>query len=187
MKKIVKVIIICIIFISSIIIGKLNYKKMFSNTLVDISNENIRKIEKNSNIIEKKEFFSTALFEPTYDDSNESTYLYKDMIFDNDSDFYYKVILSIEDYDIYKTKIPLMEMNEKDFEDKFIIILSNENNNREYYEKDLIIYDVLSEEMTTKIIVKQRENPSYYSENNVLVAVVDKSILNDEIDIKIDN
>lgn len=187
-KSFFRITIILLIFLISIVIGKLNYEKIIVESKFDNSNGNTEEIKVMSNVIEKNEFFSLELFEPTYDnDSNDEIYLYKDMTLDSDSNLYYKIILSIDDYERYKARIPLMDMEEKDFEDKFIIVLSNENNNREYYEKDLIIYDVLSEEKITKIIVKQRENPSYYSKNNVLVAVVNKSILNDEIDIKIDN
>ena len=50
---------------------------------------------------------------------------------------------------------------------------------------DLIIYDVNTEETTTNIVLKQRENPRAYCDNNIFCAVVSKSLIKDVVDVKI--
>ena len=69
-------------------------------------------------------------------------------------------------------------------------------------ETDLLIYEVVADDTTTHIKMRQRENPVvytdegslrsssdriYYSDNNVFWAVVDNSQLRDKADVTIEH
>ena len=88
-----------------------------------------------------------------------------------------KIITNMQDYTKYKERIDLPNLTEKDFENIFLVVVSNENI-RPDNEKDLLIYDVYATDDTTNIIMKQKSNPNLaltdQAQNNVFYAVVDK-------------
>lgn len=108
-----------------------------------------------------------------------------DMTWNHNTRLYYKIITNTEDYNKYKERINLPERTDTDFKDSFVVILVNENI-RSQDEIDLMVYDVIADETTTHIIMKQKENPSYYSENNVFYAIVDISELRENVTVVIE-
>ena len=74
-------------------------------------------------------------------------------------------------------------MTEEAFNENFLVVIVCIN----YLEKEdrnLTIKTVYADETTTHIILKQNENPDFENYNNVWTAVVDKSQLRDNIEIK---
>lgn len=188
MKKVLILFIIFLIFTISFFLGRSLYE--YINTLefqesINEKSDNTEKDEDNTNIIQRLEMNTRALFElENGDASYDINLMENDMAWDIDTRLYYRIITCIEDYNIYKERLYLPEMNNTDFENNFVIILANENQ-RSSDEIDLIIYDVIDDGTTSHIIVKQRDNPSQYCENNVFFAIVDKSALNKQVDIEI--
>lgn len=185
-KKIIIIFLLLFVFLCSVQAGKILYSNFEKNQ--DIKKE--EKIENNEiesvYIKERGEMDTRALFElENGDASYEINLMENDMMWDTDTRLYYRTITNMEDYNIYKERLySLPEMSHTDFENNFVIILANENE-RVQGEIDLIIYDVVDDGTTTHIIVKQRENPREYRENNVFWAIVDKSVLNEQIDVEI--
>lgn len=185
MKKVFILIIFLLIFMVSVFIGKKVYENLNTVEIQGDVDKKAEKIEDETNIIQRGEMNTRALFElENGDASYEINLMENDMIWDDDTRLYYKIITSMEDYNVYKERLYLPEINNTDFENKFVIILANENQ-RDIDEKDLIIYDVVDDGVTSHIIVKQRENPSEYRDNNVLYAFVNKSVLREQIDVEI--
>lgn len=190
MKKIVIVIIIVIIILmGSILLGK----KLYSNyTTKQLNQENIDRNEINTeinkestNIKERGELNTRGLFELSDGVSSyEINLMANDMNWDVKTSLYYKIITNEDDYNRYKARITLPEMN--NFEKEFLIIVANENIRSED-ENDLIISEVISDDTTIQIIMKQKENPSAYSINNVFYAVVENIDLKENIEIKIEH
>ena len=180
-KKIIIIFFILFIFLCSIQVGKMLYSNFEKNQ--DIKEENSE--TESSYIKERGEMTTRGLFEVGNVSSYETDLMANDMTFDNDTRLYYRVITNVEDYNVYKERLySIPAMTTTDFENNFAIILANENE-RNSNEVDLIIYDIVDEETTSRIIVKQRENPREYCENNVFWAIVDKSVLNEQIDVEI--
>ena len=152
----------------------------------DIKEENTENSETESIYIkERGEMTTRGLFEVGNVSSYETDLMANDMIFDSDTRLYYRIITNIEDYNVYKERLySIPAMTTTDFENNFVIILANENEINSN-EVDLIIYDIVDDENTSRIIVKQRENPRKYCENNVFWAIVDNSVLNEQIDVEI--
>ena len=113
-----------------------------------------------------------------------------DMTYTSSCNLYKKIITNMLDYNKYKNRIKIPDMNESDFEKSFLVIVANENLRHFDYEKDLIIYDVYSDDSVTHIIMKQRENPNLEINqaylNNVFYAIVDNSQLKEKSDIVIE-
>lgn len=183
MKKFISIIIGIIVIILVIMIGK-NYLKNTNNSNVEenISN-NVEENTKLSNIIEKGEMNTRGLFDLGDGISNYSIDLMaNDMTWNPENSLYHKIITNMEEYNKYKDRIDLPNLTTTDFENKFVIVVSNENI-REDDEKDLFIYDVYADENVTNIVMKQKENPNLTlddeKQNNVFYAVVDKKQLKD--------
>ena len=117
----------------------------------------------------------------------ETDLMANDMTWHSDTRLYYKIITNMEDYNKYKARVSQFpDMTEKDFNESFILILANENF-REPQEKDMHIVDISCDENTTYVVLKQKENPNYDDETNIWYAVVDKSQLRDNVEIKIEH
>lgn len=110
-----------------------------------------------------------------------------DMIWNEKSRLYHRLISNKEDYEKYKSRVSeLPEVSEINFDENFVVIIANENV-RQMHEKDLTIYNVIADENTTHIIMKQKENPNYNNENNIWYAIIDKSLLRENADVTIEN
>ena len=100
----------------------------------------------------------------------------------------YQIVQNIDDYNKYIDRISIPKMNESDLENSALIVVVNEHT-RADNEKDLMIYDVYSDETTTYIVMKQKENPNLtiHQEllNNVFYAIVDKSIIKENVQVMI--
>lgn len=119
--------------------------------------------------------------EGTY--SNDFT---KDMIYDETTDLYYKVITNINDYNEYKNKLnDLPEMTKEDFNTDFLIIIGNWGA-RYPHENDLTISNIDVTEETTDIIMKTKENPDYNKSEMTLYAIIDKTKLKENIKLDIE-
>lgn len=109
-----------------------------------------------------------------------------DMIWNNESKLYHRVIDNSSDYEKYKSRIKeFPNVEEINFNENFIIIIANENV-RQPHEKDLTIYNITADENKTHIIMKQKENPNYNVESNIWYAIVDKSLLRSDADVTIE-
>ena len=108
------------------------------------------------------------------------------MIWDVDTGFCYKVIRDFEDYKKYKERITILpDMTEADIDNNFLIITTWQYI-RMHHLRDLEVYDVSSDDTTTYITYKQKENPNYNTENNIIYAVISKEKLRDNIKLQID-
>lgn len=189
MKKIIIVLVFVIVFIGSICLGKYLYtdKQIVEKIDEALENNATKNLPKeNTYIIEKKEINTLNLVE---DENHVSYYevnlVANDMQLDTNVYLSYKIITNMTDYNKYKERITLPEITEDKFNDVFMVIIFNQEN-RSKDEIDLTIDRVKSDDTTTHIIMKQKENHSIYSENNVFWAVVDKSQLKENISIEIE-
>ncbi len=188
MNKIIITLFLIIVFICSIWLGKYLYTdKQIVEKIDEALTNNVTKNlpKENTYIIEKKEISTLNLIE---DENHVSYYevnlVANDMQFDNNVYLSYKIITNMTDYNKYNERISLPEMTADKFNDIFMVIIFNEAN-RSKDEIDLTIDRISSDNTTTHIIMKQKENHSIYSENNVFWAVVDKSQLKENISIEI--
>lgn len=146
---------------------------------VVIYNEYIKKQEQ----IQSRGLFDLGDGITTY----EIDLMANDMIWNEESRLYYKLISNKENYEKYKSRVSeLPEVSEINFDENFIVIIANENV-RQMHEKDLTIYNVIADDNTTHIIMKQKENPNYNNENNIWYAIIDKSLLRENADVTIEN
>ena len=189
MKKILTVVIVILIFITSIVFGNYVIKRITEKDneveIEKLENENETE-EQSTNIIKRGEVTTSGLYESLNGEDDIADLMTTDMLWSTEHGLYYKIITNYEEYNKYnKRKIGLPEMVEEDFENNSLIIVANERI-RESYEKDLIIYDVTNDENITNIILMQRENPHINSDNNVFWAVVNKALIKDCIVVKIE-
>lgn len=189
MKKVLLYLIIVLIILAvAVALGKFTYNLIKTNSEHTNSSSNINeKLEENNNktistsIKQRDEFNTRALFD-LGDGNTDVTIdlMANDMQYNSDNALYHKIITNMEDYTKYKERIDLPDLAEDDFNEIFLVIISNENV-RTDSEKDLFIYDVYADGDITNIIMKQKENPkidiSDESQNNVFYAVVDKAEL----------
>lgn len=146
---------------------------------VAIYNQFIKQEDK----IETRGLFDTGDGITTY----EIDLMANDMTWNEETRLYHRIITNIEDYNKYKSRInKLPDMEEKDFDENFLIIIANENK-RDIDESDLKISDVYAKEDITYIILKQKEMPDYSNQGNVWYAVVDKSQLKENIKVEIEH
>ena len=177
MKKCLIICGILIIFLISCTVGF----KIYNNVNVNIENNEIEKTseekipEKASYIKERAEITAYTLY-----DFEGIDLLRDDMIWNSKSRLYHKIITNIEDYNVYNKRIDLPNMTENDFLSYSIIVITFENP-REIYELDSYISEIINEEETSNIILKQYENPRENCKNNVLWAVVNKEMLKENI------
>lgn len=188
MKKFICVIIlIIVVFCISVFIGK----KLFNvyeendentNTIVE-ENENKNESE-STNIKERGSMLTSGILGP--EDGISYDNLIGEMVWNSESALYHKIITNVEEYNKYKDRIKIPEMTEEDFKNNFLVVVTYENA-RGIDENDLMIYEVVADSTTTHIIMKQKENPKQYNQDNVFYAVVDNSQLRDNADTKVDN
>ena len=177
MKKCLIICGILIIFLISCTVGF----KIYNNVNVNIENNEIEKTseekipEKASYIKERAEITAYTLY-----DFEGIDLLRDDMIWNSKSRLYHKIITNMEDYNVYNKRIDLPNMTENDFLSYSIIVITFENP-REIYELDSYISEIINEEETSNIILKQYENPRENCKNNVLWAVVNKEMLKENI------
>ena len=109
-----------------------------------------------------------------------------DMLWNDEYDLYYKVIISEENYNIYKSRINMLpDVEDINFDKNFLLIVDVERT-MELHRKDLEIYNISSNEDNTLLIVlKQKENPNYEDNSNIYYAIIDKTLLRDKINIEI--
>lgn len=109
-----------------------------------------------------------------------------DMTWNDNCRLYHKIITNPDKYQEYKSRITeFPEVSEIDFDKDFVIVIANENL-RSAHEKDMEIHDIIADENTTNIIMKQKENPNLNNEGNVWYAIVDKSLLRENAKVKIE-
>lgn len=146
----------------------------------------------NNYIKEKNSIHSNAIFDNgTGMIDYETDLSQNDMFINANCTLYHKIITNMEDYNKYKERISeLPEMSEERFRKSFLIIVAN-NIRRQPHERDLELYDITVDETTTHVIMKQKENPDYsqdYSKkNNIWYAVVDRSLLKEYLETKIEH
>ncbi len=204
-KAIIGVIVIIIIIFGLLFFQKPLKEKFLSTNSNESSQENNNEnTEPNAikceYILERKEISTSKLYSI---DGHSSYYevdlMQNDMTWNNECALYHKLITNKEDYDKYNERIELPEI---DFSKNFIVVISNENL-KQADETDLLIYEVVADDTTTHIKMRQRENPVvytdegslrsssddriYYSDNNVFWAVVDNSQLRDKADVTIEH
>ena len=141
----------------------------------------------NEYIKKQDEIISRGLFD---DGSGITTYetdlTQNDMIWDDDTGFCYKVIRDFEDYKKYKERITILpDMTEDDIDNYFLVIITWQYK-RMHHLRDLEVYNVTADETTTYITYKQKENPNYDTENNIMYAVISKEKLRDNIKLQVD-
>ena len=171
MNKVLKIFII--IICTTVLLSGIAYAS------VTIYNEYIKKQEE----IKSRGLFDLGDGITTY----EIDLMANDMVWNNKSRLYHKIITNSTDYNKYKSRIKeLPSLEEINLEENFIIIIANENV-RQFHEKDLTISDISADETTTYIKMKQKENPNYDNDNNIWYAIVDKKLLRENADVSIEN
>ena len=175
-------IIVFIIIILGFIFWTIDHHRVKIGEFEKSSSINEEISEDKSFIIENGEMQSRGLFEKDGDLSYENDLLDNDMTYNPDTRLYYKIINNMTDYNIYKERIEVPELNEKDFEKNFLLVVSNENV-RSQDEADLEISDVFVIDDIMQIAMKQKENPNYNSQTNVFWAIVDNAVLKDKVNV----
>lgn len=118
---------------------------------------------------------------------DESVISLEDMFLNPNDILHHKIITNINDYNRYKKRIKeLPEMTESNFDENFLVVVAN-TMFRQPHERDLELYDVTADETTTHIIMKQKENPDYNKKGNIWYAVVDKTLLRENVETKIEH
>lgn len=146
----------------------------------------------NNYIKEKNSIHSTKIFDNgTGMIDYETDLTQNDMFLNPNCTLHHKIITNMGDYNKYKERISeLPEMTESSFNEKFLVIVANILI-RQPHERDLELYDITADEETTYIIMKQKDNPDYsqdYSQkDNVWYAVVDKTLLRENVETKIEH
>ena len=119
-------------------------------------------------------------FEGTY----SSNYVHQNMIYSEEARVYYKIITNITQYNEYKNKVnELPEITETDFNNNFIIIIVKSGIDSPH-RNDLTISNINADETKSYITLKQKENPNYDKAEELIYALVDKSLLREEVEIK---
>lgn len=109
------------------------------------------------------------------------------MIWDEKNGIYYKIINNYDEYKKFKERIDtLPEMSPNDLESESLLIITW-SSGRELHETDLEVVDVTSNNTTTNIILNQKTNPNYYSNNNLIFSVISNEQLKDNIKIQIEH
>lgn len=184
MKKLLFLVIIVIVFIISMRIGNkimINYLK--NNKTLDSSANTLTFTPKEKTYIKNSgEMISETIYEKNEEENLVD--LTEEMNYDSTTNFHYKIITNKEEYDKYKFRLPITDMDENSFQNYFAIILFNENP-RAFDETDLQIIKVYSEESNTHIVLKQKENASAFGLNNIFYAIAENSQLKNKIIIEI--
>ncbi len=146
-----------------------------------IYNEYIKKSDK----VELKELFYYGESELGKIYSND---ILDDMIYDKETELYYKVIEQEETYKQYKKMVnELPEISDIDFQKNLIMIITAGLGTEPYlYRRDLVISEINADEETTYITLVPNENPNYDKLRTELYVVFDKTLLRDDVKIKID-
>lgn len=110
----------------------------------------------------------------------------EDMIHDEKSGMYYKIITDFEEYNKYKEKnSELPEMTEIDFNNNFCIIIGRPR--MQYpHERDLEILDISADSTNTYVTIKQKNNPNYDKTSLTLYAIAEKTLLKNNIELNIE-
>ena len=142
----------------------------------------------NEYIKKEEQIASRGLFD---DGSGHTSYeidlMSNDMTWHDDTRLYHKIIANIDDYNKYKSRVTeLPNMTEQDLNENFLLVIANENY-REAQELDIHISEVYCDNNNTYITLKQKENPNYDDDTNIWYAIIDKSQLRDNINIKIEH
>lgn len=189
MKKIFVILILLIIVVAGFYFGFYFGKNAINNKKDNI--EKGKEVEEEtsivtSNIKERGELETYGLwsFDGVSSDTDMDLQM-TDMTWNEECGLYHKIITNINDYNKFSKRIKIPELKESDFNDVFMVIVSNERMRGES-ESDLLIYDVYADRTTTHIILKQKENPRVYAETNVFYAIVDNSQLKQNADVSIE-
>ena len=198
MKKIIGVILLLILIVITIglYLGKniADIEKNNTNSLSNDSEQNINIIENNtalnSIIKERGEIKTSGLYNYNGDMSYENDLMQNDMIYHTECSLYHKIITNMSDYNKYKERITIPDMVESDFNNTFLVIIEDETLRKDLKETNLMIYDIYSDETTTYIIMKQKDETKLNVDqellNNVFYAIVDKSLLKDNVKVEIE-
>lgn len=124
-------------------------------------------------ILKQENIESSGLFVDENGVSNyETDFTQNDMIYGEEEKFLYKIINNYSDYKKYKSRVnELPEMSEDDFSEKIMLIVTWASN-RELHEMDLEIKSIKSDDTTTYITLKQKENPNYNTQNNIIYSII---------------
>lgn len=167
-------------------IDQIAYFKIDYSNITSDSNENTGENNNilNKNIKKRGELHTNGL----YNYNGDIYAFFNNMIWNYAWLLRYQIVQNIDDYNKYIDRISIPKMNESDLENSALIVVVNEHT-RADNEKDLMIYDVYSDETTTYIVMKQKENPNLtiHQEllNNVFYAIVDKSIIKENVQVMI--
>lgn len=200
MKKIVGTILIVIILVIGIyFVQNISYVENNNNNinsnLSDISSEQNTIKNGNNNLLnttikERGELKTSGLYNYNGDMSYENDLMQNDMTWHTECSLYHRIITNMNDYNKYKERIAIPEMVEDDFNDTFLVIIADENLRKNPKETNLMVYDVSSDETTTYIKMKQKDNSKDGTDqelmNNVFYAIIDKSQLKENINVSIE-
>lgn len=146
-------------------------------------------IKKYNDGIDMKELFHTGEIER----EGEVIKLYSEeilrnnMTYDENARLYYKIISNKDLYLEYKSKVSeLPEESEVDFNKNFFMIITNNGAELYLHRRDLKIATIEADENTMHINLVPKENANYDKLHTELYAIVDKSLLRENIDIRID-
>lgn len=108
------------------------------------------------------------------------------MNYDSSVDLYYKIITNEEEFSEYKAKVnELPDTSTIDFNNNFLILIGNVIP-RYLHEADLIISEINTNETTLYVTLKQKEKPDYEKRTITLYAIVDKSLLRNNIKLNLE-
>lgn len=193
MKKIIVIILIGIIFVIGVYFGKNMVDVEINNSDENVNNslnDDLENTMLDSTIKDRGEIKTSGLYNYNGDLSYENDLMQNDMTWHTECSLYHKIITNMSDYNKYKERIAIPEMVENDFNDTFLVIIADETLRKNPKETNLMVYDVYSDETTTHIIMKQKDNSKDGTDqelmNNVFYAIIDKSQLKENINVSIE-
>jgi len=121
------------------------------------------------------------LLEVRYNDKGE---IISDINYDEESGTYYKIITEEQEYKKCKVNVKeLPEISEIDFNQNFVILIRVQNIN---INADVTISDINADNKTMYVALNVKENQNFERFHTDIVAIGNKSLLRNNIKIKID-
>lgn len=144
----------------------------------------------NNYIKEKGEIESKGLFmvkDDLFDGNWHIDKFTEDMLQSKETGLNYKIINNEEEYNEYKKRVDkLPEISEIDFNSEFLIFMTNFGQANNLHKRDLTISEINADEKTTYVTLVPKENSNYDKISLALYAIVDRTLLRDNVKFEID-
>lgn len=138
-----------------------------------------------SEYIKRQDDINSESFISASNSTYTDDFISKNMKYSENANVNYRIITNLKDYAIFKDKENnLPDMSENDFKDSFIVIFFKSGSS-DPHRSDLTISEITSDEKNTYITIKSDENPDIDKTSEVFYAVVDNTLLRENISIEL--